>query len=97
MPRSLAACRPPVFIASKYGIPWSFGTKATLIFLSPPALDPSEPLFLLHPPTASDAETMVATQVMTVLDNRMRGSFSHCRLVADSNPPTALTPPPRPR
>src|SRR5882757_7042911 len=56
-PRDVAACFAPVSIASKYGDPCSFGTKATLTLppdeLPSDALPPVDVLFsffLVHPP-----------------------------------------------
>src|SRR5882757_1213624 len=67
-PSDCSAPLPPVFIASKYGIPCSFGTNATWCF-APPAPPPpavSELFFWVQPATASTATRPTTTAVFLI-------------------------------
>src|SRR5689334_7400166 len=73
MPRSAAAFLPPAFIASKYGMPWSLGTKATLTLSPEPPVLPAESdsFFFVQPVSASAAVRPSATTVVILRVERM--------------------------
>src|SRR5882757_1690848 len=87
-PRAVAACFAPASIASKYGDPCSFGTKATLTL--PPEEVPTEALppvdeppsfFLVHPPaiivTANATQTPPTTRWEIFIDFSSELDWDH--------------------
>ena len=64
-PWSFAASAPPAFIASKKGMPWSFGTKATVTAAEPDSEVAAASFFFVQPEmaTADTASSAAVTRM----------------------------------